>query len=525
MLTLQIQQTIYLRMMVRNYLRIKLLLKLLVFLMFAVYFIQITWNIGQEPVKVWDESVTAQNAIEMMQTRDYIVIRKNGQPDYFNTRPPLAIWTKVISYQIFGISAFSTRLPSLVASLLLAIFLSVFLFWQYRDPYYIIFTLMIMATTRGFISHHVARTGDPDALLVLFTGIYYVVFFLLIEHYPKNRNKYLLIIGVAITLAFYTKSLAGLSPLAGIGLYMLLRKNGRKLLLEFRFYITAFLVLCSISAYYFLRDFYDPGYIDAIFKVELGIINDPLFVKHPEKLFYFNYLRKTGFFPYFALLPLSIIPIIYSRNALIKRILIYSWIVSGIFLFGNSLVVLKNEWYISPIYVSFWIIAGVSLTEIINLLSSPIQQNSIRNTIKLLFVLILGSLISSRYFYIFRVNTTNPNKDEYFHERAGNFLNSVKQDHADFRNIKIVTSQFPRQIDFYILKYKYLDNSKIERSTRLQSLNAGDTVILCEDDIERKFYSAFKFEVLDSAKYCKLYRVLSVNPDSVSHVKMPIPEE
>ncbi len=512
-------------MKIRNYLRMNLLLKLLVFLMFAVYLVQIAWNIGQEPVKVWDESVTAQNAIEMMQTEDYIVIRKDGKPDYFNTRPPLAIWTKVISYQIFGISAFSTRFPSLAASLLLAIFLCLFLFWQYRDPYYIIFTLMIMATTRGFISHHVARTGDPDALLVLFTGIYYVVFFLLIEHYPKNRNKYLLIIGLAITLAYYTKSLAGLSPLAGIGLYFLLRKNGRKILLDFRFYITAFLVLLSISAYYFLRDFYDPEYIDAFFKVELGIINDPLYVKHPEKLFYFNYLRQTGFFPYFVLLPVSIIPIIFSRNALIKRILIYSWIVSGFFLIGNSLVVLKNEWYISPIYVSFWIIAGVSITEMINLFTSPIQQSAIRNTIKLLFSLIFGFLISSQYFYIFRINTTNPNNYEYLHERAGNFLNSVKQDHADLRNIKIVTTQFPRQIDFYIQKYKYLDNSKIERSTRLQYLNAGDTVILCEDDIERKFYSAFKFEVLDSAKYCKLYRVLSVKPDSITQLKMPFPEE
>lgn len=44
------------------------------------------------PLRLWDESRLAINAYEMMKDGDLIVTHFNGQPDMWNTKPPLMIW-------------------------------------------------------------------------------------------------------------------------------------------------------------------------------------------------------------------------------------------------------------------------------------------------------------------------------------------------------------------------------------------------------------------------------------------------
>ncbi|MBJ6109715.1 hypothetical protein JAO73_11875 [Hymenobacter sp. BT523] len=41
---------------------------------------------------MWDEARLAVNATEILQSGDWLITRYDGQPDLWNTKPPLFIW-------------------------------------------------------------------------------------------------------------------------------------------------------------------------------------------------------------------------------------------------------------------------------------------------------------------------------------------------------------------------------------------------------------------------------------------------
>ena len=55
------------------------------------------------------------NALEMMETGDYMQVFYLGQPDNYHTQPPLPIWTMVMSFKAFGWNLMALRLPAALA--------------------------------------------------------------------------------------------------------------------------------------------------------------------------------------------------------------------------------------------------------------------------------------------------------------------------------------------------------------------------------------------------------------------------
>jgi len=100
-----------------------------VVLMGLIYF-PIFAHLETLPVRIYDEARLAINAYEMFNNGNWIVTYFDGQPDMWNTKPPLFIWFQVIGMQIFGVGELALRLPSGIATLIIC-FLILYLSEKY----------------------------------------------------------------------------------------------------------------------------------------------------------------------------------------------------------------------------------------------------------------------------------------------------------------------------------------------------------------------------------------------------------
>lgn len=480
------------------------------FLTYAAIY-QVFYKIDRPTIKIWDEASSAQNAIEMLGNNNYLVVYRDSLPDHFDTRPPMAVWTKVISYKFFGINELSVRLPTIIAAILTIFLLLYFVVRHLKDIKYGIAILFLIASTAGYNTYHVARTGDPDAILVFFVSIYIVIYFLLLEYYPKSRIKYYALLFLAVTSAFYTKSILGLAPLAGLAVYTLTQKNGYRILKDYRFHITWLATLLVIFLYYFLREIYDPGYFQAVIAAEFNTINNPVLVKHPEFEFYYNYLMKVGFSPFLKFWYIPFIAMLFSKNKTVKRLLFYSFLGASAFILGNSSVTIKNEWYIAPVYPFLWLFFGVGTIELVKILTSWIKLKYFQPVI---FIVLFGLTFYWLYpvfDHILYMNSRFNVTYIYEPEREGEFLNEIKTERPEYKDLSVVTIEHPRQLKFYIKKFNYLDSTKTTIFTGISNDLIGCKVIVCNDELEKELASKYTFKILEESKYCKLCEITGLD--------------
>ncbi len=467
--------------------------------------------ITKQPVKIWDEGSGAQNAIEMLANKHYFIVYNDGQPEHLDTKPPLALWLKVISYKIFGINEFSVRFPTILANFLIMLVFILFAVKFLKNPFLTWIIPLLMATTYGYMEYHVARTGDPDTLLMFFITCYMLSYIVLLEKYPISRKRFLVFFSFALICAIYTKGIAGLAPAAGILLFTFLHSNGRKMLLKPELYVAGISVMVIVLMYYIIRNIFDPGYIKAVFKFEINMFGHHPFnyIKHPQTGFYFSYLLNPAFSPYFYFIPAALIPLIFSRNNLNRRLILYSLLGAGIFLLGQSLSVTKNEWYISPIYPFLWLLVATGIYEIIAIVPKLIRLRSLSVIIQILLTgtIIYFSVI--QFIIIYKQNLKNNSDPLYELERAGQYLKMIKTRQPEIKDITAYINHYPRQLKFYAKKYHYEDSTNVSIIYDLNAKNlVGQKVMVCNPLLIKQLLTKYNCRLIDSAKYCRLYQIM-----------------
>ncbi|MEZ5057307.1 MAG: hypothetical protein R2879_09760 [Saprospiraceae bacterium] len=80
----------------------KILLGIVVIIISVVVLV----NISNPPIRIWDEAIYANNSLEMSQGDDWFILKNNGEPNLYNTKPPLMIWSQAICIKLFGPSGF-----------------------------------------------------------------------------------------------------------------------------------------------------------------------------------------------------------------------------------------------------------------------------------------------------------------------------------------------------------------------------------------------------------------------------------
>ncbi|MCH5279854.1 MAG: glycosyltransferase [Lachnospiraceae bacterium] len=166
-------------------------------------------------VDPWDESRHGVNAYEMLKEGHLIESTYLYETDYYNLKPPLSMWSIMLSMIIFGKTVFAMRFPSVLFYLILALAAAGFLKKRYGRSAALLCLAFLSANTTPFLAHMV-RAGDADSLYTLL----FTLAMLCMMNIRKNQ-KNLYACGLLFALAFLTKSFhAGVIVVIG-GLYLL----------------------------------------------------------------------------------------------------------------------------------------------------------------------------------------------------------------------------------------------------------------------------------------------------------------
>jgi len=170
------------------------------------------------------DTIHAEAAREMLLRHDWVTLYTNGLR--YLEKAPLMYWSLAASYEIFGISDWSTRLPLMLG--FLALVLATYRLGSYafgeRGGFY---SGLALVTSIG--PYIFTRFLIPDVLVGLWLALSYYFFLRSLEEDPPTR---LACWGFAAVCALnvLTKGLIGLVfPIGTIGVYLLLTRNLRHL--------------------------------------------------------------------------------------------------------------------------------------------------------------------------------------------------------------------------------------------------------------------------------------------------------
>jgi 4-amino-4-deoxy-L-arabinose transferase-like glycosyltransferase len=225
------------------------------FCFFTIFLLSIFlcfWKLGTHPLHQWDESRYGENAFWMLEKGDYVNFYYAGEIDTWNAKPPLNAWLIALDYQIFGLNEWGLRIHSAMAGVLF--FITFFaLLRLYRPPVFALITCLILLSVKGIIGPHVTRTGDTDALLLLFlvSSLYFALLYI-----DFGKKWAIIPTFVLLGLAFYSKGFTFIFYLPGIGIYLLLRRRLVALLKEWRFWAGVAMLGLIIFSWYGLVELY-----------------------------------------------------------------------------------------------------------------------------------------------------------------------------------------------------------------------------------------------------------------------------
>ena len=203
----------------------------------------------------------------MLGDHQWLVTHYRGQPDLWNTKPPLLVWLQALSLHTFGYSEWAFRLPSALAALALVVLVAAFARRWLGGPLAGLLAGLALLSSKGFVAQHVARTGDYETLLLFFATAQVLAAFVWLQ---TQRPRYLLLLGAAVGLAVLTKSVAGAFVLPGIALEIVRRGRLPALLRQPATWGAAVLAVGLPALWYLAREHAAPGYWHAVWVNELG---------------------------------------------------------------------------------------------------------------------------------------------------------------------------------------------------------------------------------------------------------------
>lgn len=464
--------------------------KILTFLLYTLLIIAIVipvfGHLGSLPIRVWDESRLAINALEMMENGNLIVTHFEQAPDLWNTKPPLMIWLQLISLKLGGINEASVRFPSAIAVLLtlLAVFV-----WakQHFKLSYALISILILLCAEGYINMHGGRTGDYDALLCLFTTLSCLSFYQFVEN-KSNKTLYLLFL--FLTLAMSTKGISALFFCPAFLIYALLRKVLHLFLQNKHFYIGLIISIFIVGSYYICRELLNPGYIQVVYNNEIAGRFSQTIEAHQHG-FWFYYLNFIDFrFPFwFYLIPGGIALGLLHKNEGLRKTTIYLSILAISYFLIISIARTKLFWYDLPLFPILSLLAGITIYTIFEFIS---ENNYFKNQFRfniapllfLFFVFIIPyqSLLDRNY----KPSEMIVDKQLYVFSY---FMKDVLKDNIDVENTYIIYEGYNAHLQFYMRQFKQKNiNCKFKD---WRTLKPGDSIFVYQtmiiDFIKQKF--------------------------------------
>ncbi len=490
-------------------------------------------HLGTSPIYMWDEATYANNALDMFLTNDLIVVRMEGAPDLYNTKPPFVLWMQTISLHLFGWNEFAIRLPSAFFAFCTVLLLLWFGITVLNSTFISLVSMLVLVCTNGYVSIHVTRSGDLDAVLV-FWMTFYVLIYLKYLLLPGNTALHFFLLATGLLGEFLSNGFAGWFFLPFMVLIAIVYGSFFKLLSQKELYIAAFVVLICSGGYYFLREFMAPGYWDVVYSSEISRFGEEVMSWHVQSYdFYFQNMISGRFIPFLFLLPFTWLVILWQKENVIRKSFIMLWILCAGYFLLISYPSDKLEWYDAPLYPLLSLIIAIFTETIVKKIKDiPAVDSSrlMKNTAGSAIVLVL--LIPPYYQTILRVTE----KDEIIHSWApqqtdefrinGAFMKYLKEQKPLMRIYSVFT--FPPeheehydQIKYYQRTLAHNDSCSIIIKNQLQDLQAGEYVAVCDHALQDTITSHWTVAIQEQWKHCVLYELKS-RKNAVIQPALPI---
>jgi 4-amino-4-deoxy-L-arabinose transferase-like glycosyltransferase len=480
---------------------------------------------------LWDESRNAVQAIEMAAGGNPLVRTYGGQPDHWETKPPILIWTQVVSMKLLGPSEFSIRLPSAIAGLALFTLLFLFFVKRLRDWRGGVFSVLILITSAGYVRSHVLRTGDHDALLILFLTAGLFAYFQTLEYLGSHKkhplaNRWFVVTALCLSAAVLTKSITGLFFLPGMFIYTILSKNTIKVFTSKGFYIALGVMIGLVAAYYLGRTYFDPQYLywvneNELFKRYFNTSTEYGY-NQSSPWFYWRLLHAAHFKYWVWVLPLTLVAIgLMNKGTVRWRFLIYILVNAAIFFFIVSIGT-TNDWYAAPVYPMLAAAVGLALSEMLNQLANR-NLISVKWTRFPVFILICGLLFAAPYRSILKeeIIAQTPDAADMSY---GNYLRDIKPELLSAVAIPttILSECENSHVAFYARHYYDEFGLELQVSSMctedeegvIAQLDASRSYIICNEYYRGLLESYWECEVGATSYGCGIYRLIKPIPQN-----------
>lgn len=184
-----------------NILKNNILLLVLLVIFSFLFFYRMDWN----TLVSWDEAWYGSIAREMLKTGDWIKMMWNGR--WYYDHPPMGFWLMAISYKLFGINEFTTRLPSVILGVLTILLVYLTSVQLFKNKVVGFVSGLIMGTTVWYFIR--VRSGNLDSVFVFF---YILTVYLSVK--SSKNFKWFPLVMAAFGGLILSKTLVGFS--AGI---------------------------------------------------------------------------------------------------------------------------------------------------------------------------------------------------------------------------------------------------------------------------------------------------------------------
>ncbi len=465
-------------------------------ILLVVSYFSLFHKLGVPEMQLWDESSYAINAQEMLERGTPFRMYLNGEPELYNTKPPFAIWCMAISMKVFGFNEFAARFPSALFAFggVLLLFFMVKKITQ--NGWYALFAPLVLLSSTGFIGVHEARSGDTDAILGVWILVYSVSYLrFTLSGNDNKKNKWLFLTCVGVSMACFTKGIAGLTAIPGLLLWGFYTQQLKATITNRYFYIGLCVFIIIVPGYYLLRDYLTPGYIKTVLHYEfLGRVERQEFLNpEPRSVFYFfeAMYNEQRLVVWIYMLPVSIICILFSKASQLKSVaLFFACILLGVTCsLGASTT--KLFWYDAPLYP---LIAGVVGCSFVLLM----EQFHYRWIIGICFLVL--------FVYPFNI-IAERNAVHYPNQHFRETLRYIRQELKEKDTLYVAEVDINFSIHFYIKEDLLQGNITRFVAPSDSVLVPGKKVITCKYAREVDVNNLFTFDTLYRYEECSFYRI------------------
>lgn len=476
---------------------------LMFFLFLLLISIPVFINLDKPVVRLWDESRRGINAYEMYRNGNWLVTHYDGEPEMWGTKPPLLIWLQVISMKIAGPGELALRLPSAIAAFLTCLLIFLFSAQYLKNPLFGLIWALVLVTSNSYIDFHAARTGDFDALMTLFMLLYSIAFFKYIEE-KKNKDLYLTII--FITLAAFTKGIAGLLFLPGLFLYAIFTGSSMMILKNRHTYYGMLIFLVVIAGFYLGREAVNPGYLKVIWANEIGgRYFETIESNQEDYWFYLQSIKWPGMIKWWPFILPGLIAGLLMKEKRFRKLSLFGLVLLSSHLLVISASKTKLAWYNIPEYPYF----ALFIASFIWFIVSFILKISATN--KLSFLKILAMVFAVIIFYeparIMAKKIFDPSERSW-HLKDHQVLYVLRDGLHGRRDLDgyILSHTGPKaHTMFYmnLLKDKGIDIARKEKD----KLDPGDKVITYQPDVKKFIEENYNIVILEEQSYVRIYQI------------------